>query len=531
MVEQPSHRSLVVSLDGATWTVLQPLLDDGRLPNLTQLIETGVSGPLKSVIPPVTTAAWTSFQTGVFPERHGVYTFHHVTLGGRERGLVDATTPAYPTVWEYLEKADAESIVVNLPMTFPADEVPGRVVSGLLAPSYDHPRAASSEVRRHVDVVTDEYAVLRDASGKYDPKTDPRAFIEAMKTNVESRVAVTKQLMDAYPDWSVCMMHVQSTDVLQHPMWPYILPDYPDDAPELRDAIVGFYERIDSLLGEVVDAGRSYADELDVIILSDHGFQRLEREVYLDVWLEQLGFLERRTHSVQGRLTRRLLRTAKRFDVFGLRHRLLSQDTVAALGNTMRAANIAWNETVAWGHGNLYGYVYVQAAEDRDRVREELQELVDPETGKNVIDTVIDVRADGEAVHPDTPDLIVVPASGVSFSTLNDSSTDSPVVEVNPEEDFHVGGHASEGILVMHGPGISSGTRIENARLVDVIPTILHRHGFGVPGNLDGRVLNEALTAAVDVNFIEPLPTRTDAGTTEGSTAVKERLRSLGYVE
>jgi hypothetical protein len=54
----------VLGLDGATWDVLEPLLQDGLLPNLARLREQGAWGSLRSVFPPLSPVAWTGVMTG-----------------------------------------------------------------------------------------------------------------------------------------------------------------------------------------------------------------------------------------------------------------------------------------------------------------------------------------------------------------------------------------------------------------------------------------------------------------------------------
>ena len=39
-----TKRCPVIGLDGATWDVIRPLADDGKLPTIKKLMETGVSG-------------------------------------------------------------------------------------------------------------------------------------------------------------------------------------------------------------------------------------------------------------------------------------------------------------------------------------------------------------------------------------------------------------------------------------------------------------------------------------------------------
>ena len=66
---------LIVGLDGATWTVLTPWLEDGSLPNLRRLCQAGCWGELLSTIPPLSAPAWSTFATGKNPGKHGVFHF------------------------------------------------------------------------------------------------------------------------------------------------------------------------------------------------------------------------------------------------------------------------------------------------------------------------------------------------------------------------------------------------------------------------------------------------------------------------
>ena len=68
-------KSLILGLDGATWDVIKPLAEEGKLPTLKKLMEEGVWGNLESTIPPVTGPAWVSFATGRNPGKTGVFDF------------------------------------------------------------------------------------------------------------------------------------------------------------------------------------------------------------------------------------------------------------------------------------------------------------------------------------------------------------------------------------------------------------------------------------------------------------------------
>jgi predicted AlkP superfamily phosphohydrolase/phosphomutase len=68
-------RVLIIGLDGATWRVLAPLADSGRMPRLRDLMASGAWGPLRSTIPALTMPSWSSFVTGKNPGGHGVFAF------------------------------------------------------------------------------------------------------------------------------------------------------------------------------------------------------------------------------------------------------------------------------------------------------------------------------------------------------------------------------------------------------------------------------------------------------------------------
>src|SRR3989454_7309057 len=55
-----SKKVLFIGLDGATFDVLDPLIDRGLMPRLKRFIDEGVRGPLETTIPPITPTAWVS---------------------------------------------------------------------------------------------------------------------------------------------------------------------------------------------------------------------------------------------------------------------------------------------------------------------------------------------------------------------------------------------------------------------------------------------------------------------------------------
>src|SRR5579859_7579572 len=68
-------KALLIGLDGATFTVLDPYMERGVMPFLRKLVGQGSRAALRSIMPPLTPPAWTSLMTGKRPGRHGVFDF------------------------------------------------------------------------------------------------------------------------------------------------------------------------------------------------------------------------------------------------------------------------------------------------------------------------------------------------------------------------------------------------------------------------------------------------------------------------
>ena len=57
--KEDTARVVVIGIDGGSFDVLGPLIEKGRMPVLKKLIDNGVRGNLRTVIPPITPAART----------------------------------------------------------------------------------------------------------------------------------------------------------------------------------------------------------------------------------------------------------------------------------------------------------------------------------------------------------------------------------------------------------------------------------------------------------------------------------------
>jgi hypothetical protein len=101
---------------------------------------------------------------------------------------------------------------------------------------------------------------------------------------------------------------------------------------------------------------------------------------------------------------------------------------------------------------------------------------------------------------------------------------------------------APDGILIMAGPPIRSGVRLERPHVLDLAPTLLHLQGLPLAADMPGGVFVEAFTE----RFAEAVPLRqiptyeigprarpvgAPEADAEMDAAARERLCALGYVE
>jgi predicted AlkP superfamily phosphohydrolase/phosphomutase len=112
-----------------------------------------------------------------------------------------------------------------------------------------------------------------------------------------------------------------------------------------------------------------------------------------------------------------------------------------------------------------------------------------------------------------------------------------PPPEVLARGFYWSGDHRPEGVLILKGPGIRQGARLESASVYDLLPTLMYAARLPVPGNLDGRVLQQACTDDFIANNpirIDPSHQSSAAEPSDLSSAeeqmIEEKLRGLGYL-
>ena len=340
-------RLALIGLDCADPDLLRDLLP--QLPTLSALVEEGSFGHLRSVDPPITIPAWMSMMTGVDPGKFGVYGFRN-RADYSYTGLRIATSAAFraETVWDVLGRHGLRSILLGIPGTYPPKPVRGILVSGFLAPGTDSAYTYPAALRDEISRVVGEY--ILDVRGF---RTDDKPWlIEELRRMTERRFALARHLV-MHHDWDFFGMVEIGTDRIHHGLWSHYDKAHRkyDPTSPFHDAIPAYYRLIDSEIARLLDAMPA---DTRVLIVSDHGAQRMEGGIGINEWLIQEGYLTLRDYP----------------------------DKPTRMGELIEAGLVDWSRTVAWGEGGYYGRVFLNVAGrepegivppgDYDRVRAEL---------------------------------------------------------------------------------------------------------------------------------------------------------------
>ncbi|MGZ4149443.1 MAG: alkaline phosphatase family protein [Actinomycetota bacterium] len=518
------QRVLVVGWDGADWEILDDLLSRGLLPHLQAMLAEGARGTLMSTIPSHSWSAWSSFLTGFHPAGHGVWDFVERDPTDPDRRLpVSSTSIKQATFLDRLSVAGVQVRAANIPVTFPAWDLNGRMIGGVAIPKgapFVTPKDWADELERVAPFPLNGMEWLRYAD-------QPDALVAEARSLVQARTASFEALLEGSWDVAVCVF--VAPDRLQHPFGASVLPSHPAYAERgsspIAEAIRGVYALVDEALGRLrVAAG---PDAL-TILLSDHGFRPIANVLSLNRLLQTTGFASAGSRAEAARSIRRWAPVRK----------VARSRAGYALKKKVRApATLDWSKTVAYPAGtggavsiNLRGREIhgTVATADHERVRAEVAEALlayrDPRTGERPIAKVLLREEFPSGEHLDlAPDLIARPSPLWSFGNIG---------QVTVASEWPSGDHRQEGILVASS---SSVAELGTASIVDIAPTLLATQGLAVPG-LDGAVIGRIV--ADDAPLDEQHAAAVAAvGSTVGEVSAEEQdeisqhLRDLGYIE
>ena len=278
--KEKTRRVVFIGLDGTPYTFMRRLIQEGRAPNAARLAEQGSLLRMDSIWPWVSSVAWSTMMTGVNPAKHNIYGFIDRDPATYRQFIPTSRHMKAQTLWEALSEAGKRVIVVNVPVTYPPRQVNGILVSGFLSPSLDKAVFPPAYVS-----TLNSLGYIVDAD-PWKARESKDLALQEVNAALDARIRTLFHLVEN-EQWDYLHVHVMETDRLHHFLWQQMEEGHPTYASAFYD----FYQCIDDMLGRLA----AKLDENTTLMwMADHGFCTIKKEVYVNRWLIDNGWLKLR---------------------------------------------------------------------------------------------------------------------------------------------------------------------------------------------------------------------------------------------
>ncbi len=275
-----SQKTVIVGLDGIPYSLIENLTQDGIMPNTAKIVQKGIFRQMESSIPEVSSVAWSSIITGTNPGEHGIFGFTELSPKSYRLSFPNFTNLKAKPFWK--NRPSSKSAIINVPSTYPAESLNGILIAGFVALYLNkavYPLSLVEELKKL------DYRIDVDSQKAHQSM---ELFLRNLNNTLESRIATYRYLWDK-EYWDYFMIVFTGTDRLSHFLW----DAYEDASHKYHSFFLDYLRRIDEVIGEIEERmeKRKYDN---LIILSDHGFEKLNKMVYVNRYLRDCGFLKLR---------------------------------------------------------------------------------------------------------------------------------------------------------------------------------------------------------------------------------------------
>jgi predicted AlkP superfamily phosphohydrolase/phosphomutase len=535
-------KTVIIGLDGATFDVIRPLSEAGRLPVLSSLMREGAKAPLRSTILPNSFPGWASCTTGTSEGMHGVFSPFIKNASRYSVRAMSGRDIQTRNIWDIVTNQGGRSVAINIPTTYPPEPLNGVMVTGMLTPGLASEFTYPASLKQELLAALPDYVIEPERI----PDRHARAAEFRRSIGVQERAL---EFLMGRGEWDFLMVVFAVLDRAQHDYWADMDPEHPRHDPKTPGEFRGFihevYERLDAAIGRLLERLPS---DVRVLVVSDHGFCSELYEVRINELLASVGLL-----AFKAPASRRSRARIREFKEKLSRRLLPAQTNGSVLDRKVRYGSafldeIDWTRTRAFFAQDKGIWVNLCGRERAGIVRESEFDDVLVEAR----DALIRLKSpvDGEAVFEKVmhrndafngkwairlPDLVMVPRRDEYVYNERPSYADVIV-----PADSTTGTHSRDGIFIAWGKGIKNGagfTRQPDLR--DIGATALASLGCPLTVDMDGRVISEVFSTSIEAS--RSGSSYRDACMAAGSAEsvynageeaeLRERLRALGYIE
>lgn len=457
----------VLGLDCAAPEVI---FGDERLVNLRRLMNAGMYGRLESVIPPITVPAWMCMCTSQDPGSLGVYGFRNRVDHSYERlGFANSASIKALAIWDHLGREGKRSVIVGVPPNYPPRRINGISIGCFLTPDpekndFTHPANFKSKINELVG----EYPV--------DVKNFRTERKDWLKDEIFSMSRKQWQVVHwllKQQQWDYFHFVDIGLDRMHHGFWNYFDEKHVQFEPgnPYQNAIPEYYLWLDNQIGKALNV---LDEDTVVLVVSDHGAQRLDGGIAVNEWLIGEGLLE------------------------------LNEYPKAIV--PFEQLNVNWDKTRVWSEGGYYARVFfnVKGREPngvippgeyesfQDEMKARFEKLTD-DKGQPLNSLVFNPKEIYKNVRNVAPDLIVH-FGGLLWRSIGSVGHGAIHVQENDTGPDSCN-HAQYGMFILKAPNCPVRGEYKGARLLDIAPTLLDLAGYEIPETMQGRSLVGAMRA------------------------------------
>jgi predicted AlkP superfamily phosphohydrolase/phosphomutase len=471
------------------------VFNDERLVNIRRLMDLGLYGRLESVVPPITVPAWMCMTTSQDPGSLGVYGFRNRTDYSYEKlAFANSNSIKSHAIWDQLAREGKKSIIVGVPPNFPPRRINGISVGCFLTPDttkdeFTHP----PNIKTKINELVGEYPVdVKDF--RTDRKDWLRDEIFAMS---RKQWQVVKWLLKEQ-EWDYFHYVDIGLDRVHHGFWNYFDKKHVQYEPgnPYESVIPDYYLWLDEQIGSVMEM---LDEETILLVVSDHGAQRLDGGIAVNEWLIKEG--------------------------------LLVLDQYPKEVTPFNQLKVNWAKTKAWSEGGYYARVFfnMQGRESQgvipadqygafqDEMKAKFEAMLD-DKGQPLNSLVFKPKELYQSVRNVAPDLIVH-FGGLYWRSIG--TVGYPDIHVQENDTGpDACNHAQFGMFLLAAANNPLSGEYQGARLLDIAPTLLDLAGYEIPESMQGR----SLVAGMEKR------SRGDGTDAESQQIIYDRLAGLGYV-
>ncbi len=527
---------VVLGIDGATWDLLEVLMEKNIMPCLNDLYKDSARGKLLSTYPPVTAPSWISMATGVNPGKHGCFDFNKAENSLSRIRPLQSWDIQTETFYEILSRNGKKTILINLPGTYPplTSEI---TITSLLTQGENC--VFPESLKEEVDIFKN-YRIFPDTS--LLRKGDLKGYIKGVYEIERIRFQAMKHLW--HKDWDCFFIVFSGGDWLSHEFFGEMFDGV---APEEAYEIFRLFDEA------IYFAAKGLGEDDCLMIVSDHGFKKAKGILHFNEILFQNGFLEPDYENPSPPLSHKMekglfdrsdfKKVSERWLKMGMKNpfagkfiKLLRKFGYPyplflkanplkskALMMTSESYGVTINDKLRFEDG-------IVDECDIEEVRDSLKNLLlSLEFGGEKLFRDIFYKEEtysGEFLKY-APDLIFGDSEWGYSSAVR-------TLEKNPFALVDRGIHSLFGVFLCYGRNITP-QLIEKGEIsvLDIAPLILYFLGQKIPDNLDGKVFQRIVESSYlekhKIEFCEGKKPERERIDFDGEE-IQKKLKSLGYM-